>query len=156
MDQGLASPADSRGRATLWAAATACLAVAATTVLLPAEAVSAPISPVIAATTLAATLAAGATTGSRAAATRAGLLAAVLGTPIHFATALLLAQYAHPAVLTDSYDIAAYPHSGYPDVASYLLSDTIAGNIVSLVVTPLAMSAIAVLAAAAAPHLRRG
>lgn len=151
-----ARPTSSAERATVWGAVAASLAVAASTVLLPAGAVSAPISPIIAAATLATTLGVGAVTGSRAAATRAGLLAAVLGTPIHFATGLIMAQYTHPAVLTNAYDIAAYPHSGYPDVASYLLSDTLAGNIVSLAVTPLAMSAIAVVGAAVAPRLRRG
>lgn len=108
-----ARPASGHGRATLWAAVTASLAVAASTVLQPAEALSAPISPIIAAATLATSLAAGAATGSRTAANRAGLLAAALGTPIHFATGLLMAQFTRPAVLTDSYDIAAYPHSGY-------------------------------------------
>ena len=70
--------------------------------------------------------------------------------------ALIVAQNAHPAVLTNSYDIAAYPHSGYPDVASYLLSDTLAGNIVSLAITPMAMWALAVAGAAVAPRLRDG
>jgi hypothetical protein len=151
-----ARPTSRAGRATVWGAVAASLAVAVSTVLLPAGAVSAPISPVIAAATLATTLGVGAVTGSRADATRAGLLAAVLGAPIRFATGLIMAQYTHPAVLTNAYDIAAYPHSGYPDVASYLLSDTLAGNIVSLAVTPLAMSAIAVVGAAVAPRLRRG
>ena len=48
----------------------------------------------------------------------------MLGVAAHFAMALVVAQYIHPATLANSYDIAAYPHSGYPDVASYLLSDT--------------------------------
>lgn len=151
-----AAPSNAAAPATVWGAVAASLAVAVSTVLLPAEAISSPISPMIAAATLATTLGVGAVTGSRVAATRAGLLAAVLSTPIHFAAGLVVAQYIHPAVLINAYDIAAYPHSGYPDVASYLLSDTLGGNIVSLAVTPLAMPAIAVVAAAVAPRLRRG
>ncbi len=151
---GLSSaPASGAAHATVLAAVAASLAVGASTVLLPAQAVSAPISPIIAAATLATTLGVGAATGNRAAATRTGLLTAVLSTPIHFAAGLIMARYSHPAVLTNPYDIAAYPHSGYPDVASYLLSDTIAGNIVSLVITPVAMSAIVVVTAAVAPRL---
>jgi hypothetical protein len=151
-----ARPARRAGRATVSAAVAACLAVAASTVVLPTGAVSMPISPTIAAATLAATLGVGAVTGGRAAATGAGLLVAVLGPPIQFATCLLMALYTHPAVLTSAYDIAAYPNSGYPDVASYLLSDTLGGNIVSLAVTPLAMSAVAVVAATVAPRPHHG
>jgi hypothetical protein len=148
---GVSATVTSRaGRGTEWVASTcASAAVAASSALLPAEGVIAPVSPIIAAATLATALATGAATRSRTSAMRAGLLTAVLSTPLHFAIAVMVALHT-PATLTNSYDIAAYPQSGFPDVASYLLSDTLGGNIVSLVVTPLAMWALTMAGAAAA------
>jgi hypothetical protein len=146
----------SAARATLWGAvAGAGGAVAASALLLPQHGVEPLISPITAAATLITTVGVGSVTRSRPAATRAGLLTAVLSTPIHFAMALLVAQYAHPAELTNSYDIAAYPNSGYPDVASYVLSDTLASNIISLAITPVAMCALAMAVASLTPRLRR-
>ena len=79
---------------------------------------------------------------------RAGLLAAVLSAPAHVAADLTGILQAGHFTLTNAYDVAAYPHSGYPDVASYLLSDTMAGEIITgLVAFPLVLAAIAVLAA---------
>jgi len=68
-------------------------------------------------------------TGSRPAGIRAGLLVAVLSAPIRFAVDITTLLREHHYTLTDSYDIAAFPHSGYPDVASYLLSDALGGAI---------------------------
>ncbi len=150
-----ASVTGTAARLTGWGAvvtASAILSVAASTLLLPGEVVAVPISPIIAAATLATTLGVAAVSRNWTAARRAGLITAVLSTPIHFATALLAAQCVHQAMLTDSYDVAAYPHSGYPDVASYLLSDTLAGNIVSLAGTAVAIWALA----AVTPRPHRG
>jgi hypothetical protein len=52
------------------------------------------------------------------------------------------------ASLTTSDDVAAFPHSGYPDVASYLLSDSMAGDVLTgLVLYPLVLSVVALLVA---------
>lgn len=126
--------------------------VVAATILLPTGALSVPISPIMAAATLATAIIVGVRTRSRSTAARAGLLAAILSAPIQFAVTVMAVQHGHPSALTNSYDIAAYPRSGYPDVASYLLSDALGGNIVSLVITPLVMYALATVGAAAAPR----
>ena len=53
-------------------------------------------------------------------------------------------------------DIGAYPHNGYPDIASYLLSDDITGAIVGgLVFYPLALVLFALIGAAAGARLRQ-
>ncbi len=112
----------------------------------PAEGVAAFVSPVAVAATLAAAIGAAATTGSRPAGMRAGVLAAVLGAPMHFAADLTGLLRVHHYALTDAYDIAAYPHSGYPDVASYLLSDAIAGELLTvLVLSPVVLGIVAFL-----------
>jgi len=50
--------------------------------------------------------------------------------------------------LTSPYDAAAFPHSGYPDVASYLLSDAMAGDVlVGLVAYPVVLFAVALFGA---------
>jgi hypothetical protein len=154
---GLSMVTDSPAPAAMWGGvAGACVAVAVSTVIMPAQpAVVVPVSPVIAAATLATTVGVAGLTGSRPAATRAGLLVAVLGAPVQFAIAVVAAGYAAPSVLTDPYDIAAYPRSGYPDVASYLLSDTLGGDIVVLTVTPLAVCVLAMSATALMPGMPR-
>lgn len=113
-------------------------------------AVEALVGPITAAATVVTAAVVGLIAGSRTAAARAGLLTALISAPIHAATTIIAVQYAHPAILTNPYDIAAYPRSGYPDIASYLLSDTVAGTIVTLVATPLVAYLLAVAAAAAA------
>ena len=68
-------------------------------------------------------------------------------------TALLQVRH---YVLTSPYDVAAYAHSGYPTVASYLISDTLGGYIiVGMVLYPLALTGLALLAAAAGARIRR-
>lgn len=74
---------------------------------------------------------ASARTGSRSAGIRAGLLVTALSAPTRFAIDLTALLRVHHYTLTDKYDIAAFPHSGYPDVASYLLSDALGGAILS-------------------------
>jgi hypothetical protein len=66
-------------------------------------------------------------TGSRPAGIRAGLLAAALGAPVRFAVDITTLLRVHRYTLTSKYDIAAFPHSGFPDAASYLLSDALGG-----------------------------
>ncbi len=113
------------------------------------------LSPVGAAATLAAAMGASVTTGSRPAGAKAGILTAILSAPILFAiniTAILQRQH---YTLTDPYDISAFPHSGYPDVASYLISEALDGNILAgLVLYPVVLFALAFVAAAAGVGLR--
>lgn len=86
---------------------------------------------------------------------RAGLLTVALAAPIQVAVALTALLHQR-FVLTDPYDIAAYPHSGYPDVASYLLSDTIAGEIITgLILYPVTLLVLALLGAAVGSRLNR-
>jgi hypothetical protein len=104
--------------------------------------------PVGLAVVLAASIGGTAASGRSRDGARAGLLAAVLSAPAHVAADLTGILQAGHFTLTNAYDVAAYPHSGYPDVASYLLSDTMAGEIITgLVAFPLVLAAIAVLAA---------
>jgi hypothetical protein len=106
--------------------------------------------------TLAASIGTAATTRDRGAGIQAGLLTVVLAMPIKFAVDMLALLSIHNFTLTDPYDLAAFPHSGYPDVASYLLSDAIGGGIISgLVIYPIAMLALATLGAVATSGLRR-
>ena len=113
------------------------------------------LSPAGVAAALAASAGASAVTRSRAAGARAGLLAVVLGAPVHFAVALTAILHVRHYTLTTPYDLAAYPHSGYPDVASYLLSDALGGNIIGLVLYPIPLLALALLGAMAGTGLRR-
>jgi hypothetical protein len=112
--------------------------------------------PVGAAATLAVSIGAAAACRSRRAGVRAGVLTAILGALMHFSidlTALLQLQH---YTLTGPYDIAAYPHSGYPDVASYILSDAVAGDILAgLVLYPVTVLALAALGAAAGTGLHQ-
>jgi hypothetical protein len=88
---------------------------------------------------------AGAALGGAAVWTVSALVMPVSATGVAGLTGILQAGH---FTLTNAYDVAAYPHSGYPDVASYLLSDTMAGEIITgLVAFPLVLAAIAVLAA---------
>jgi hypothetical protein len=113
------------------------------------------LSPAGVAAALAASAGASAVTRSRAAGARAGLLAVVLGAPVHFTVALTAILHVRHYTLTTPYDLAAYPHSGYPDVASYLLSDALGGNIIGLVLYPIPLLALALLGATAGTGLRR-
>jgi hypothetical protein len=67
---------------------------------------------------------------------------------MHFAADLTALMQAGHYALTSPYDVAAFPHSGYPDVASYLLSDAMAGDVlVGLVVYPVVLFAVALFGA---------
>jgi hypothetical protein len=110
-----------------------------------------PALPVASVAVVIAAVGVGLTTHDRAAAVRAGLLTVALTAPAHVATDLLALLRVHQFTLTDPYDIAAYPHSGFPDVASYLLSDAISGEIISgLVLRPVILGLVAMVAATAA------
>ena len=152
---------DQHARTVLWWALAAALVGGAVWIVI---ALAEPVQPdgitgypwlVGVAVTLAASIGAAAATGSGLAGARAGLLAAILSAPMYFATDLTAILQAGHYTLTNSYDIAAYPHSGYPDVASYLLSDAIAGDILGgLVLYPIVLLALAMLGASAGTRLR--
>ena len=62
----------------------------------------------------------------------------------------------HHYTLATAYDVNAYAHSGYPNVASYVLSDALAGGILAgLVLYPFGLLICAVLGAMAGTRLRR-
>jgi hypothetical protein len=114
------------------------------------------LSPVAAAATLAASVGASATARSRRAGVQAGLLTGILAAPVHFAVDLTAILQLHHYTLSSPYDVAAYPHSGYPDVASYILSDAVAGEIIAgLVLYPLTLLALALLGAVAGSGVHR-
>ena len=145
----------SRGQASavLWWALGAALASGAvwtvidlTTPVMPVG-ITGYLWPVGAAAVLAASVGAAAATGDAPAGARAGALTAVLIAPMHFAADLTALVQAGHYTLTTSYDVAAFPHSGYPDVASYLLSDAMAGDVlVGLVLYPLVLCLLALTA----------
>ena len=105
----------------------------------------------------AATAAIGATgaTRSSAAGIRAGIITAILTAPAHVALDITTLLSKQQYTLSSTYDITAYPHSGYPDIASYLLSDALGGEIlVGLIVYPTLLCAIGVTSATLS-NLRR-
>jgi hypothetical protein len=87
---------------------------------------------------------------------RAASTAAIISAPVFFTAditrVLTLRQY----VLTSPYDLAEYPRSGFPDVASFVLSDTLAGGVISvLVMYPFVLTAVGVLGGVIGSGLRR-
>ncbi len=81
--------------------------------------------------------------------TRAAVTAAMVSAPVYFTLDLLRVITLHRYTLTSPYDIAQYPHSGFPDVASFVLSDTIGGGIIAvLVMYPLVLGAVGLLGGA--------
>ena len=131
-------------------------AAVAVTTPATADGTSALLWPVGTAVTLVIAAGAAATTRSRLAGVQAGLLTAVLGALTHFALDLTAILQVHHYALTSPYDIAAYAHSGYPSVASYVLSDAVAGDILGgLVLYPMALLIVAFLGAAAGAGLRQ-
>jgi hypothetical protein len=151
---------DQKDRALWWAlggamaAGTVWSAIALTTPVDP-EGILPALEPIAAAAALAISIGAAATTRSLLAGIRAGLVTTILAAPIHFTVDLAALQHQHRYTLTNPYDINAYPHSGYPDIASYLLSDRIGGDVATLVMYPITALTLALLGAAAATHLRR-
>jgi hypothetical protein len=127
----LSLPRGRHGRAVLWWGLGGTLASGTVYV---AAAVTGAVGPELLVglvTALAIAALVSARTGSQQAGIRAGLLVAALSAPIRFAVDITTLLRVHHYTLTDSYDIAAFPHSGYPDVASYLLSDALGGAILS-------------------------
>jgi hypothetical protein len=145
---------------TLWWVAVASMAGAAASTVAALTLPAGPLVPVLAVAAVAvlvATAGVGATTHDRAAARRAGLLTVALTAPMHVATDLLSMLRVHEFTLADPYDIASFAHSGFPDVASYVLSDAIGGEIISgLVLQPAILALVAILGAAAATARPRG
>jgi hypothetical protein len=104
------------------------------------------LSPVGVVATLAVSIGASILTRDRATGVRAGMLSATLGALMLFAINLFQLVSLHDYTLTDPYDIAAFPKSGLPDAASYLLSDALGGEIISgLILYPLALLAVALI-----------
>jgi hypothetical protein len=122
----------------------------------PATAGPSPfVSPTVAAATLAASAGAAATSCSRPTGAQAGLLAAVLGVLANFTVTLTTILHLKHYTLAGAADAAAYAHSGYPSVASYVLSDTLSGGIIAgLVLGPVVLLGVAVLGAGAGTGLR--
>jgi hypothetical protein len=119
------------------------------------EQVTGYFSPVSAAAVLVASACVGASTRSLSAGAWAGVLTAVLGAPIHFAIDMSALLQLHNYALTNPFDVAAYAHSGYPTVASYVISDTLGGYIIGgLFIAPIALTGLALLAGAAGSRLR--
>jgi hypothetical protein len=69
---------------------------------------------------------------------------------VRFAVDIITLLQMHRYTLTGAYDIAAFPHSGYPDVASYLLSDALGGAILGSMLIYSAVTIAATLLGAAA------
>jgi hypothetical protein len=104
--------------------------------------------PGVAVVTMAVSAGAAAATRSAPAGAWAGLLAAILGALANFTATLTVTLQLHHYTLAGAADAAAYAHSGYPGVASYILSDTLGGSILSgLLVYPVVLLGVALLGA---------
>jgi hypothetical protein len=114
------------------------------------------LSPAAALVTWVVSAGAAAATRSRPAGVQAGLLAVLLGALVRFTAEMTAILQQHHYTLAGVYDVAAYARSGYPSIASYLLSDAVAGGILTgLVLRPIALLGIALLGAAAGAGLRQ-
>lgn len=112
--------------------------------------------PVGGAGALIASVAAGADSRDLRAGARAALTTAIVSAPVFFTADVLRVLTLRQYVLTATHDIAQYPHSGYPDVASFVLSDTMAGGIIAgLVMYPLVLVCVGLLGGAIGSALRR-
>jgi hypothetical protein len=102
--------------------------------------------PVGGAGALVASVGAARTRRSVTAGARAALTAAIVSAPVFFALDLVRVLTLDQYVLTSPYDLAQYPHSGFPDVASFVLSDTIGGGIIGvLMMYPVLLVAVGLL-----------
>ncbi len=146
---------------TLWwglgAAAATCAAWLA---LLPSHATIEGLGlwlwPVGGVAALLASIGAARTTGNPMVGTRAAVTAAMVSAPVYFTLDLLRVMTLHRYTLTSPYDIAQYPHSGFPDVASFVLSDTIGSGIIAVMVMyPLVLGAVGLLGGAIGTIRRR-
>src|SRR5262249_18172580 len=80
---------------------------------------------------------------------RAGALTALLGAPFHFAIDMTSMLQVHHYVLTSPFDQAQYARSGFPTIASYLISDNLGGYIImGMVLYPIGLIGISILSAA--------
>jgi hypothetical protein len=146
-------PGDRTGTALWWALGGAVASGAAWTAAAVATTAATTGSaafayPGVAALTLAVSAGAAATTRSARAGAWAGLLAVILGALANFTATLTAMLQLHHYIL--GADAAAYAHSGYPSVASYILSDALGGGILSdLVVYPVVLLGVALLGAVA-------
>jgi hypothetical protein len=148
--------------AVLWWGLTGALAsgaawsISALAMPVSTDGIAAWLWPVGAAATLAVSAGAAAACRSSRAGLRAGMLTTILGALLHFTIDLTALLHLQHYTLTSTYDIAAYPRSGYPDVASYILSDQVGGDILAgLVLYPLSWLLLAALGAAAGAGLRQ-
>jgi hypothetical protein len=146
----------------LWwglAGALACGAVwtiIAMTIPVTTEGIARFVLPAAAAATLTVSICAATVSRSGSDGVRAGLLTIILGAPVHIAIDLSVILHLHHYTLTNPYDIAAYPHSGSPDVASYIFSDAVGGNILAgLLLYPLILLVVAMAGAGAVTGLQR-
>ena len=106
--------------------------------------------------TLAAAIGCAVVTGSSRAGARAGLLTAILAAPVHAALDLTVLLGLRHYTLPSAYDLAAFPHSGYPDIASYVLSDAIDGNLIAgLVYFPIVLYILALIGAAVGTSIHK-
>ena len=130
-------------------ASTAAWVVIAMSEQFDTEQITGYLSPVSAAAVLAAS------SRSMPTGAKAGVVTAVLGAPIHFAIDMTALLQLHHFALTSPFDVAAYTHSGYPTVASYLISDTLGGYIIAgLAFGPIALTGLALFGGAVGARLR--
>jgi hypothetical protein len=150
-----------RSDTPLWWALAATIGDAATwigialTVPATASGVVGLVSPVAAVAVLAASIGAAATGGGITAGLRGGVLTLALSAPAHFAIDVTAMLAVRQYTLTDPYDIAKFAQGRYPDVASFVLSDALGGQIIAgLLLYPVMLFALATLGATAGTHLR--
>jgi hypothetical protein len=94
--------------------------------------------------------------GDVAAARRAGMLTAILAAPLQFAVTTISLLTVHDWSSIGALDQIAYRRSGYPDLASYAISDAMGGQIIAgVLIGPLILGVVAWVGAAAAMGLRR-
>lgn len=93
--------------------------------------------------------------GDAAAARRAGMLTAMLAAPLQFGVTTI-SLLAVPHWTLTAYDRLAYLRSGYPDIASYAISDAIGGHVIAgILIGPLTLGLVASIGGTAAAALRR-
>ena len=78
---------------------------------------------------------------------QAGVWAGLIGGELLFVVNLIPFLALHNVVLTDPYDIKAFPHSGFPNPAAYILNDDLGGLILSLIWLPMFMAGLSIIGA---------
>ena len=136
-------------------ASTVVWVVVAVTVQFNPEQITGYFSPVSAAAVLVVSACVAASTRSMPTGAKAGVLTALIAAPIHFAIDMSALLQLHRYVLTNQFDVTKFAHSGYPNVASYLISDTLGGYIIGgLFFGLVALTAVSLVAGAVASRLR--